>query len=73
MRTTLNIDDDVLLAAKAIARRDKKTVGQVISEWGQITTDQQFSGITSKTFPVRTGTEAENTIPDVKKHQKQSF
>ena len=35
MRTTLNIDDDVLLAARAIARRDKKTVSQVISEWGR--------------------------------------
>lgn len=70
MRTTLNIDDDVLLAAKAIARRDKKTVGQVISEWDQIAIGQQFSGITSQTFPGRTETEAENTISDVKKHQK---
>jgi hypothetical protein len=32
MRTTLDIDDDVLLAAKDIARRDKKSLGQVISE-----------------------------------------
>ncbi len=31
MRTTLDIDDDVLQAAKEIARREKKTVGQVIS------------------------------------------
>jgi hypothetical protein len=31
MRTTLDIDDDVLLAAKEIARRDKKSAGQVIS------------------------------------------
>ena len=32
MRTTLDIDDDVLQAAKERARRDKKTTGQVISE-----------------------------------------
>ncbi|MDP2370541.1 hypothetical protein [Rhodoferax sp.] len=32
MRTTLDIDDDVLFAAKEIARRDKKTLGQTISE-----------------------------------------
>lgn len=36
MRTTLNIDEDVLFAAKDLARRDKKTLGQVISEWGRI-------------------------------------
>jgi hypothetical protein len=32
MRTTLDIDDDVLHAAKELARREKKTAGQVISE-----------------------------------------
>jgi hypothetical protein len=32
MRTTLNIDGDVLQAAKDIARRQKKTAGAVISE-----------------------------------------
>ena len=32
MRTTLDIDDDVLRAAKDIARREKKTAGMVISE-----------------------------------------
>ncbi len=31
MRTTLDIDEDVLQAAKEIARRDKKTTGQVVS------------------------------------------
>lgn len=31
MRTTLDIDDDVLQAAKELARREKKTAGQVIS------------------------------------------
>ena len=32
MRTTLDIEDDVLFAAKEIAKRDKKTLGQTISE-----------------------------------------
>lgn len=32
MRTTLDIEDDVLHAAKSLARREKKTAGQVISE-----------------------------------------
>jgi len=32
MRTTLDIDDDVLQAAKDLARREKKTAGDVISE-----------------------------------------
>lgn len=31
MRTTLTIDDDVLAAAKHLAERERKTVGQVIS------------------------------------------
>ena len=31
MRTTLDIDDDVLQAAKELARREKKTAGAVIS------------------------------------------
>lgn len=32
MRTTLDIDDDVLQAAKELARRKKKTAGEIISE-----------------------------------------
>ena len=32
MRTTLDIADDVLLAAKERAQRERKTAGQVISE-----------------------------------------
>jgi hypothetical protein len=32
MRTTLDIADDVLYAAKEIARREKKPLGQIISE-----------------------------------------
>lgn len=32
MRTTLDIADDILFAAKELAQREKKSVGQVISE-----------------------------------------
>jgi len=32
MRTTLDLDDDVLRAAKELARREKKTLGAVVSE-----------------------------------------
>lgn len=32
MRTTLDIEQDVLLAVKEMARRQKRTSGQVISE-----------------------------------------
>lgn len=32
MRTTLDISDDVLFAAKELARREKKSLGQVISD-----------------------------------------
>ncbi len=31
MRTTFSIDDDVLMAAKALARQQKKSVGAVLS------------------------------------------
>ncbi len=32
MRTTLNIDADVLQAARGLAVRDRKSVGEVVSE-----------------------------------------
>jgi hypothetical protein len=32
MRTTLAIDDDVLTAAKAIARQSNRTIGEVVSD-----------------------------------------
>ena len=32
MRTTLDIDEDILLATKEIARRKKQTMGKVLSE-----------------------------------------
>ena len=35
MRTTLDIDDDVLQAAKELAAREQKTAGKLISEWAR--------------------------------------
>jgi hypothetical protein len=32
VRTTLNLDDDVLLAVKERARRENRTVGEVLSD-----------------------------------------
>jgi Arc/MetJ family transcription regulator len=32
MRTTIDIDDDVLQAAKERARRENRTIGQVVSD-----------------------------------------
>jgi len=32
MRTTVNIDDDVLMAAKERARRERRSTGEVLSE-----------------------------------------
>jgi hypothetical protein len=32
MRTTLAIDDDVLVAVKAIARQQRRSVGEVVSD-----------------------------------------
>ena len=35
MRTTLDIDEDVLQAAKELAAREQKTAGKLISEWAR--------------------------------------
>ncbi len=32
MRTTINLDDDVLLAARGLARRNQTSIGAVVSE-----------------------------------------
>ena len=50
MRTTLAIDDDVLTAARAIARQSNKTIGEVVSDLARSalrppTTARQRNGI----------------------------
>ncbi|MDZ4233080.1 MAG: CopG family transcriptional regulator [Dietzia sp.] len=45
MRTTLSIDEDVLIAVKERARREKRTVGDVLSDLArQALTQQQTAG-----------------------------
>lgn len=42
MRTTVNLDDDILLAVKERARREKRTAGEVLSNLArQALTGQQ--------------------------------
>ena len=44
MRTTLAIDDDVLAAAKAIARHKNRTLGEVVSELARAALRPGISG-----------------------------
>lgn len=53
MRTTLDIDDDVLEAAKALAAKEKSTAGQVISTLAR-------KGLTAS---VGTGAKARGGVP----------
>ena len=55
MRTTLDIADDVLFAAKEIARRDKKPLGQIISDLARRAFAQSAQGPTqgSETLAAR--------------------
>ncbi|MDZ4143978.1 MAG: CopG family transcriptional regulator [Burkholderiales bacterium] len=54
MRTTLDIEDDVLAAAKDMARREHLTAGQVISRLARLAltarVDQQQSATTVSGF-----------------------
>jgi hypothetical protein len=53
MRTTIDISDDVLFAAKEIARHDGKTLGQVISDLAR----QAFARQPQASGPVHTVSE----------------
>ena len=56
MRTTLDIADDVLAAAKERARRENKTAGEVISELARAAlTAPQPPLVTAKEPPSRYG------------------
>jgi hypothetical protein len=45
MRTTIDIDDDVLQAAKELGRLEKKTAGQVISELARRALTRPLAGL----------------------------
>lgn len=52
MRTTLDISDDVLLAAKERARREQKTMGEVVSELLRQALTAPMSGAVREGKPV---------------------
>ena len=45
MRTTLSLEDDVLLAVKERARREKRTAGEVLSDLARQALTQQSAGL----------------------------
>lgn len=51
MRTTLSIDDDVLYAAKSLARREGRALGEVISDLARQALRAPAPGATSETAP----------------------
>ncbi len=72
MRTTLNIADDVLLAVKESARREKRSAGEILSECAReglthphrtydVTEPESFYGF--EPLPAR-GTAASNELID---------
>ena len=52
MRTTLDIEDDVLLAAKEIARQRGISTGKALSELARQTLTRPISGSTRNGLPV---------------------
>lgn len=58
MRTTLDIDDDVLEAAKELAAAEKKTAGRVLSDLARkalTTPDQPPSGMSDEGMVLENG------------------
>jgi hypothetical protein len=53
MRTTLDIDEDILQAAKELARAEGKTAGQVLSELARkgLTQPMQAAGFGEESVP----------------------
>ena len=49
MRTTLSLDDDVLLAVKEKARREKRTAGAVLSDLARQALTGQIAGGINRT------------------------
>lgn len=52
MRTTLAIDDDILAAAKAIAKQQHRTIGDVISELARRSLRPASVGTTRNGIPL---------------------
>ena len=52
MRTTLAIDDDVLVAAKAIAQQQDRSLGEVISDLARHSLRRPQSGVSRNGIPL---------------------
>lgn len=52
MRTTLNIDEDVLLAAKEIAKQRGATVGEILSELARQALTHEAKTTTRNDLPI---------------------
>lgn len=55
MRTTLSLDDDVLLAAKAIAGQQGRTLGEVVSELARRSLQRPVSRAERNGIPLLVG------------------
>lgn len=72
MRTTLTIDDDVLLAAKSLGRREGKSTGQKLSELARQGLQQNATGQSRESrakygfevLPAKKGTVVTNELID---------
>jgi hypothetical protein len=51
MRTTLDIDDDVLLAVKELSRRKKKSSGEILSELARKALTTSVSHVSESVTP----------------------
>jgi hypothetical protein len=49
MRTTLSVDDDVLLAVKERAKRERRTAGEVLSDLARQALTGQYQSISEAT------------------------
>jgi hypothetical protein len=77
MRTTLDIDDDVLLAVKELSRRRKRSSGEILSELARkaLTTsnDQVTEAVTPYGFPlIPKKSDAIVTVDHIRQLQEES-
>jgi hypothetical protein len=52
MRTTLTIDDDILAAARALAERERRSIGEVLSDLARRSLTSRPKTLTRNGFPV---------------------
>jgi hypothetical protein len=77
MRTTLDIDDDVLLAVKELSRRKKKSSGEILSELARkaltTSTSHVSESVTPYGFPlIPRKSDAIVTVDHIRQLQEES-